>query len=85
MYKGNRNQVLNCRVTEETINKIDGLRWDVLKYSNQYASCSRADVIETIFKILSEDIDVSDLRNMLYYRSHYRYLKPQFFLVATER
>lgn len=78
MAKGNRNQVLNCRVTEETLNKIDGLRWDT-----QW--CSRADVVDAVFKILSEDIDVSDLKNMLYYRMHYRYLRPQFFLVATER
>lgn len=78
MAKGNRNQVLNCRVTEETLNKIDNLRWDK-------QCCSRADVVESVFKILSEDIDVSNLRNMLYYRSHYRYLRPQFFLVTAER
>lgn len=78
MANGNRNLVLNCRVTEETLNKIDSLRWNG-KYT------SRADIVESVFKILSEDIDISDLKNMLYYRMHYRYLRPQFFLVATER
>lgn len=78
MVKGNRNLVLNCRVTEETLNKIDSLRWDG-KYT------SRADIVESVFKILSEDIDVSDLKNMLYYRMRYRCLRPQYFLVATER
>lgn len=78
MANGNRNLVLNCRVTEETLNKIDALRWD----GN---NTSRADIVECVFKILSEDIDVSDLKNMLYYRSRYRYQNPEFFLVATER
>lgn len=78
MANCNRNLVLNCRVTEETLKKIDALRWDG-KYT------SRADIVESVFKILSEDIDVSDLKNMLYYRSRYRYIRPQFFLVATER
>lgn len=78
MAKGNRDLVLNCRVTKETLNRIDNLRWDG-KYT------SRADIVESVFKILSEDIDVGDLKNMLYYRSRYRYLRPQFFLVATER
>lgn len=78
MAKGNRNQVLNCRVTKETLNKIDSLRWDG-KYT------SRADIVESVFNILSEDIDVSDLKNLLYYRMHYRYLRPQFFLVARAR
>lgn len=78
MANGNRNLVLNCRVTESTLSIIDGLRWDK-------QCCSRADVVESVFKILSDDIDVSDLRNMLYYRSHYRYLRPQYFLVASER
>lgn len=77
MAKGNRNQVLKCRVTEETLYKIDNLRWDK-------QCCSRADVVESVFKCLSEDIDVSDLRYMLYYRSHYRYLRPLFYLVASE-
>lgn len=66
MANGNRNLVLNCRVTEETLNKIDALRWDG-KYT------SRADIVESVFKILSEDIDVLDLRNLLYYRTQYRY------------
>lgn len=78
MAKGNRNLVLNCRVTEDTLNKIDSLRWDG-KYT------SRADIVESVFKILSEDIDVSVLRKMLYDRWRYRYLRPQFFLVAKER
>lgn len=66
MAKGNRDLVLNCRVTEETLNKIDALRWDG-KYT------SRADIVESVFKILSEDIDVPDLKNLLYYRTQYRY------------
>lgn len=78
MAKGNRNRVLNCRVTEETLNKIDNLRWDG-KYT------SRADIVESVFKILSEDIDVSDLKKMLYYRMSYRYIRPSYFLVANER
>lgn len=65
MANGYRNLVLNCRVTEETLNRIDNLRWDG-KYT------SRADIVESVFKILSEDIDVSDLKNLLYYRTQYR-------------
>ena len=78
MAKGNRNQVLNCRVTEETLNKIDNLRWDG-KYT------SRADIVESVFNILSEDIDVSDLKDMLCFRMRYRNLRPPYFLVATKR
>lgn len=61
-----RNHVLNCRVTDETLNKIDGLRWD-----SQY--CSRADVVEFVFKLLSDDIGISNLREFLHYRRYSRY------------
>lgn len=73
MAKGNRNQVLNCRVTEETLNKIDNLRWDG-KYT------SRADIVELIFQILCDDIEESELRRFLYYRSRYRYCVPDMSL-----
>ena len=78
MAKGNRNLVLNCRVTEETLYKIDSLRWDG-KYT------SRADIVESVFNILSEDIDVSDLRDLLCYRMRYRAMRTHYFLVATKR
>lgn len=78
MYNGNRNQVLNCRVTEETLNKIDALRWDG-KWS------SRADIVEIVFQILSDDIEVSELKEFLYYRLHYRYVIPDKTLSIKER
>lgn len=78
MANGNRNQVLNCRVTEETLNKIDALRWDG-KWS------SRADIVEVVFQILSDDLKESDLKELLYYRSRYRYQIPSWFLSIIER
>ncbi len=73
MANGNRNLVLNCRVTEETLNKIDALRWD-----GNYTS--RADIVEVVFQILSDDIKESDLKKLLYYRSRYRYQVPDWYL-----
>lgn len=78
MAKGNRNSVLNCRVTEETLNKIDALRWDG-KWS------SRADIVELVFQLLSDDIGVSELKEFLYYRRHYRYAIPDKSLSIKER
>lgn len=78
MAKGNRNQVLNCRVTEETLNKIDSLR-------GFYFKDSRADVIEVVFRILSDDLDVSELKKLLYYRRSVRYIFPDWFLSINER
>lgn len=78
MYNGNRNQVLNCRVTEETLNKIDALRWNG-KWS------SRADIVEIVFQILSDDIEVSELKEFLYYRLHYRYVISEKTLSIKER
>lgn len=73
MAKSGRNQVLNCRVTEGTLNKIDALRWDG-KWS------SRADIVELVFQILSDDLKESDLKQLLYYRSRYRYEIPDWSL-----
>jgi len=78
MANGNRNQVLNCRVTEETLNKIDSLRW-VGKYT------SRADIVELIFQILCEDIEVTELNKLLKYRSHCLYRIPDISLSIKER
>lgn len=78
MAKGNRNQILNCRVTEETLNKIDCLRGFCFKDS-------RADVIEVVFRILSDDLDVYKLKKLLYYRRSFRYVIPHWFLSINER
>lgn len=78
MANGNRNLVLNCRVTEETLNKIDGLRYDC-------PWCSRADIIEYVFKILYNDIEESELKELIYYRAHYRYLVPDIALSIKKR
>lgn len=78
MAKKFRNQVLNCRVTEETLNKIDSLRWDG-------KNTSRADIVELIFQLLCDDIGVSELKKLIHYRRYYRYCIPDFSLSIKER
>lgn len=78
MAKGNRDLVLNCRVTKETLNKIDSLRWGG-KYT------SRADIVELVFQLLSDDIGVSELKEFLYYRRHNRFAIPDKSLSIKER
>lgn len=73
-----RDKVLNCRVTENTLNMIDGLRYDC-------PWCSRADIIEYVFKILYNDIEESELKELIYYRAHYRYLVPDIALSIKKR
>lgn len=78
MANDNRNLVLNCRVTEETLNKIDALRWDG-KYT------SRADIVERVFQILSDDLKVSELKELLWYRGKFRYQVPGMSLSIKQR
>lgn len=78
MANQNRNCFLNCRVSEETLKRIDSLRWDG-KWS------SRADIVEVVFRILSEDLKDSDLKELLWYRSRYMYQIPSWFLSIIER
>lgn len=78
MANSNRNLVLNCRVTESTLSIIDGLRWDG-------KDTSRADIVEFVFQILSDDIGVSQLKEFLYYRRYFRILLPEKTLSIKER
>lgn len=56
-----RNQVLNCRVTEETLSLIDS--WRLSRYN-----LSRADVVELLVRILNEDIEHQTIRDLLWNR-----------------
>lgn len=78
MSSGNRNLVLNCRVTQNTLDFIDSLRYDSPR-------CSRADIIEDVFRILSKDIEYEELRRLIYYRSHYRFKIPEISLRIANR